>query len=835
MKLEELDLSTKSVKIGALNVLQALSGASIEDIKTAISSTLGSTQHLSGELKIFISKLLDDGMISPDEKKQLRRELGIIQTEFPMIRLEAVTAGVPEFSSGMTDYEASYTSLYSYLYVDLKVFDDMASFTVVANRIEFEEKWKVYYSTRDALKKAVTDGLLLQVLESVGEEIDAANVRIDNVRLGDIIDGAIKRASLESDVQHEIFKVSSSLFPNGLDRQGTIDFLTPRVAISEDIVEYLLSLVGEQEEMVELRANEIRIISTKSDEVSSRMASIEMNFDSITQIVAEIAPLPDGQIANLTQIAQTAASLDLLVTTGRYDSGTGEIDSFSLAQMKLLSDRITLFVGGSGSDFDAASWVVKQDQIAGVVQNAIESDGELIANIAQMVQGAESVQFQVSQLRSETIERIDDALITAQAGILINATEITLGVQNLEEQLQSLLTVQADRISALVQDVAKSSASILSIKSDQIDAMVKGGGAQAYLSLSVTLPTTIDADARNVMIRALGAEPVNAVYVLTSGGFWYVSPDSTIVAQKTLKNGLRAAGLLGSQITLDADEILMGGKVKAKNIDVEDLNALGTITVGMSRVTGLTEISDGKIKTNLINTDELVTKRLAIDSNPNSSTDFEVNINETNGIIIRKNGDVLFSVLPSGNATLRDAVMQNVSMQNAEMADVSISGNSLFIGDIDSGPLLLSSSQAAGDYHSYGSATTIYDLWVALCALYPENYTEIPATTISTGFYGINKMAIIGSFGNHADARYIQIGKGIHLGKASYSIRIYFSDGTSYYDLTGYLSTSKQIGSALYFAKGSFGKTLKLRDMPAASGIKDVVYVDVNGFLKLSK
>lgn len=564
MKLEELDLSTKNVKIGALNVLQGLSGAAIQSIRTAIESTLGATQSISGELQAFIAKMLEDGLISPEEKKQLRRELGIIQTEYPIIRSEALGAGVPEFSDVMITYDASYYSLYTYLYTDLKVFDDMSAFTTVANRPEFEGKFKTYYTARDALRSAVTEGLLLKVLEDVRGEIEATNVRIDNVRLGDIIDGAIKRSMLDSGLEEELSKVTSSLFPNGLDRQNTFDFIKPHAAINEEMIDYLLSLVGEQEEQVELRANEIRLVSTKTDEVSTRMASLKVNFDSIAQMVAEIIPLADGQIANLTRITETADAIEMLATKGRYNPGTGEIDSYSLAELRLLSDRFSVFIGGGGNDFDAASWLVKKDEIKGLVQNAVKTDEELIANISEMVQDPEAIRFNVAQLRSETIERIDDALITAQAGLLINATEITLGVQNLEKQVQSLLTVQSDRINALVQDVAKSSASILSIKSEQIGSMVKGGGAQAYLSLSVTLPATIDADARNLMIRALGPDPVNAVYVLTAGGFWYVSPDSTIFAQKTLKNGLRAAGLLGSQIALDADEILMGGKVKGQ-------------------------------------------------------------------------------------------------------------------------------------------------------------------------------------------------------------------------------------------------------------------------------
>lgn len=634
MQLEEVDLSTKSVRIGALNVIQGIAGASIEDLKTSIVSTLGATQSLSGTMKAFIAKMLDDGMISPDEKKQLRRELSLIQTEYPIVRADALAAGVPEASEVIVAFEASYAGLYGYLYTQLKVFDDMSAFTVVADTAEFDGMFNDYYTARDALRKATTDGLLLTVLQTAQEEIEEANQRIDDVRNGDIVDGAIDRSMIESGVIDEIAQVSTTLFPNGLDRQGVIESITPRVALTEDMADYLLSLIGEQEELVEVRANEIKLVSARADEASSRIASIEIDFESIVQIVAELMPLENGQIANLTQITQNAEAIDLLATTGRYDSGTGTVDSFSLAQMKLLADRFTLFVGGAGSDFDAAEWIVRQDEISALVQNTIENDDELIANISQLVQGAESVQFQVAQLRTETIERIDDALAIAQGGMLITATEIQLGVQDLEEELQSLIVMQADRIDAVVQDIAKASASILSLKSEDISALVRGGGAEAYLSLSVTLPATIDATARNLMIQSVGADAVNAVYVLTNGGFWYVNPEASIVAQKTLKNGLRAAGLLGSQIALDADEILMGGKVRAENIDVDDLAADEAFIISLA--------------SSSIFTNSLVAGKVKVDTDIGLETDFEVLIDSVNRFIMRQGGIDLMKVTTSG-------------------------------------------------------------------------------------------------------------------------------------------------------------------------------------------
>lgn len=687
-----------------------------------------------------------------------------------------------------------------------------------------EERETLPRKDYDEAIQAIADELLELAQGDIDFRLD-----LEKVRNGDIINGAIMRAALESGIQEELEALSGDLFPDGLGNASRIDMIEPRSALTNDMIETILSLVSESEEQIIMRGSEITLVSSKVDEDRTRMASIELKANSIEQIVAELIPMADGQIANLSKIEQTAEALEMLVTTGKYNSDTGETDTFTLAQTKLLKDRFEVFVSGDGSDFAAASWVVSQDEIAGVVQGIVENDEGISATIAEMVQANDRINLLVGEVRTDTIERLDDAVMSLQAGIMITSQEVRLGVQNLEAETQALLSVQSDRINAVVSDTAKMASAILSMKSEQIEAMVKGGGTQAYMSMSVTVPATIDALTRNRMIAAVGVEKVNAVYELTAGGFWYVRPSASSLAIKALKDSLRTAGLLGSQITLDADEILMGGKVRAANIYTDE------ITIGTSQVSGLTEIGSGKIKTNLINADELVVKKLAIDSNPNTSTDFEVNIDEINGIIIRKNGIVLFSVLPNGDAILRNAVIDNVSMQNTEMVDVSIYGRSLFMGDIDSGPLLLSSSQAAGNYHSYAATTTIYDLWISLCALYPENYTEEPSSQTSTGFYGIRKMAVIGTFGGRNDVRYIQVGKGIIRDSASYSIIVYFSDGTHYYDLTGYLSTSKQIGSNLYFAKGAFGKTLKLRDLPVAPGIKDVVYVDANGFIKISR
>lgn len=438
---------------------------------------------------------------------------------------------------------------------------------------------------RKTYEEAIAE-IAQQLLDLAHEDVDF-HLSLEAVRNGDLIDGAVDRAKLDTSLQDELNAVQSEIFPNGMQNESKIDLIEPRTALNGDMIDEIMSLINDSEEQLIFTGREISLVTSKVDEDRTRIASLRLDIDSITQIVSELVPLQDGQIANLSKIEQTSEAIELLVTTGKYLSESGIVDAYNTAQLSLLKDRFEVFVSGSGSDYDAATWIMTHDEIVSTVQDVIETDESVNATIAQMIQNSDSISLLVKESRELAIEDLDNAMADLQAGIVVTAREVQLGVQDLDAKVQSLLTVQSDRITALTQDFETAESAIVQLRSNQIDAQVAGGGALAQMSLSVTLPVTIDAVVRNAMQAAAGKDTVDAVYVLTGNGFWRILPSATVPAQKTLITALREADLLGSQIRLTADEILLDGSVLARHIDVDDLNAAGVITVGTSQVTGL--------------------------------------------------------------------------------------------------------------------------------------------------------------------------------------------------------------------------------------------------------
>jgi len=454
------------------------------------------------------------------------------------------------------------------------------------------------------------------------------------IRGGDLIDGAIDRAKLESGLMDEFGQMQTELFPAGIGQQSTIELITPRVGIAEDVIDNLYGLIGEQEELVEVRAKEILLVASQADADRTRIASVEIGLDSIVQTVAELIPLQEGQVLNLTQITQNAQAIELMATEGTYDPGTGAVDTKSLAEAKLVKDRFDVFIGGTGDDHDAATWVVKQDEIAARVQAVVEDDAGVRTAITEIVQTDESIAMQVSDLRSTTLEDVDAALVEAQAGILVTSQMVAVEAQArgaLGEELSGKIVVEADRITSEVSRATESEGTLasqivqtaesinlsvfgteaapgplpavqsqLAITKNSIAAQVEGSGATALLAMSVTLPSQINEATYQRMINAIvrgvpvGSTKVLAVYTLQPDGTYAIKSAVLTDDYKALKTALRDSGLLGSQITLDADEILLGGQVKAANIDVGDLNSKGTVIVGQSQVTGLGDALSGK-------------------------------------------------------------------------------------------------------------------------------------------------------------------------------------------------------------------------------------------------
>ena len=430
--------------------------------------------------------------------------------------------------------------------------------------------------------------------------------------------GAIERSKLEANFQEEFSSISSELFPNGTDSQSKITLIEPRAALAEDMLDHLYTLVEEREGRSIIHDNEIILIAEQADTDRSRISSVEITLDSITSTVEAMVNAEQGNTFDLTQVTQNTANIILMATAGRYDPGTGEIDAPFLATVTLTKDRLDALVQGTGDDFAAISeFIVTPDTISATVENLIETSEGVQASISSIVQTDQTIALRVQNATLEAIERIDDALCQAEAGILITQQRIEIGVQDQSEEnttLRALIAITAEDITSEVSRASTAEGYLgsqivqtadginlavwgsttpgstplstqLSAQAGILAAQVSGGGASAFLSLSVTIPAMIDATMRATFVSNASEAAVAAVYALASNGFYYVKSGATSTQIKTLKSALRTAGLLGSQIALDADEILMGGKITAEQIDAT------AIIVSASNVSGLGDLA----------------------------------------------------------------------------------------------------------------------------------------------------------------------------------------------------------------------------------------------------
>ncbi|UTC46109.1 hypothetical protein E4N72_05815 [Treponema vincentii] len=108
-----------------------------------------------------------DGVITANEKQMLKKELTIIETEYPIIVSKANTVKRPQVE--IEKYKEAFQKLYHYIYRELKVFDSMQT-ALEIERTTFNAIFAAYYSSR-ALLQITQDGStkFLPSLEITGD------------------------------------------------------------------------------------------------------------------------------------------------------------------------------------------------------------------------------------------------------------------------------------------------------------------------------------------------------------------------------------------------------------------------------------------------------------------------------------------------------------------------------------------------------------------------------------------------------------------------------------------------------------------------------------------
>ena len=154
MNLQAEDKSNKAMTVGSLNVLGGMKSDELTAIHTHLQTQDGVQSRIIADMEKLYQSISADGVITANEKQMLKKELTIIETEYPIILAKAEAA--KKRTIDIEKYKEAFQKLYHYIYRELKVFDSMQT-ALEIERTAFNSVFAAYYSSR-ALLQIAQDG-----------------------------------------------------------------------------------------------------------------------------------------------------------------------------------------------------------------------------------------------------------------------------------------------------------------------------------------------------------------------------------------------------------------------------------------------------------------------------------------------------------------------------------------------------------------------------------------------------------------------------------------------------------------------------------------------------
>ena len=151
MNLKSKDRSSEALTVGSLNVLGKLENGALNSIHTHLQSSDAQQSKIIADIEKLYENISADGVITANEKQILKKEVGIIETEYPIILQKAQNAKKNE--SEINAFKVAFKALRDYLFIDLKIFDEMSE-ALDVDREVFNKKFADYYKSRAALQVA---------------------------------------------------------------------------------------------------------------------------------------------------------------------------------------------------------------------------------------------------------------------------------------------------------------------------------------------------------------------------------------------------------------------------------------------------------------------------------------------------------------------------------------------------------------------------------------------------------------------------------------------------------------------------------------------------------
>lgn len=160
MSLYEQNMADRHLTVGSLEVLGQIHGPDYQDVRDEIERTQNDISRVASAQKDFFEKLSADNVITPTEKRIIKKEMDIIDTDMSAILNAADKAGVSAASVVYLEYTDAYNALRTELYTNLKLFDNMNESTPLTDREGFNAIWKRYYEKAQSLQNAIIDAKL---------------------------------------------------------------------------------------------------------------------------------------------------------------------------------------------------------------------------------------------------------------------------------------------------------------------------------------------------------------------------------------------------------------------------------------------------------------------------------------------------------------------------------------------------------------------------------------------------------------------------------------------------------------------------------------------------
>ena len=149
MNLQAEDKSNKAMTVGSLNVLGGMKSDELTAIHTHLQAQDGVQSRIIADMEKLYQSISADGVITANEKQMLKKELFIIESEYPLIitKSEATKKSKIDIEA----YKEAFQKLQHYIYSELKVFDSMQT-ALEIERNTFNAFFAAYYSSRSLLQ-----------------------------------------------------------------------------------------------------------------------------------------------------------------------------------------------------------------------------------------------------------------------------------------------------------------------------------------------------------------------------------------------------------------------------------------------------------------------------------------------------------------------------------------------------------------------------------------------------------------------------------------------------------------------------------------------------------